>query len=66
MASNREVKDLIREIEQAGGEIRRSKRNAHLKVYLNGNLIGTISATPSDWRSIKNSRAQLRRNGLDI
>ncbi|WAB09248.1 HicA-like toxin [Gordonia phage LittleMunchkin] len=66
MASNKEIKDLIKQVQAAGAEVRTTKRNPHYKVYLGGRLIGTIPSTPSDWRGIKNSRAQLRRNGLDI
>ncbi|UJE15726.1 HicA-like toxin [Gordonia phage Ligma] len=62
----REVKDLVTRVEVAGGEVRRSKRNSHLKVYLDGRLIGVIPSTPSDHRALKNSISQLRRNGLAI
>ncbi|QIG58998.1 HicA-like toxin [Gordonia phage AnClar] len=66
MASNKDVKQLLKAVEAAGGEVRRSKRNPHYKIYLNGRLIGVVASTPSDHRTTLNDRAQLRRNGLDI
>ena len=38
----------------------------HFNVYpANGDRIVHIPLTPSDWRTIKNKRAQLRRVGID-
>ncbi|AWN04272.1 HicA-like toxin [Gordonia phage Sour] len=62
---SKDVAKLVAEVEAAGAEVRRAK-GQHLKVYLDGHLIGTIPSTPSDWRSLKNARSQLRRNGLGI
>lgn len=59
------IKDMIRRVEEAGGEIRRSRRG-HFKVYLEGRLIGSLPSTPGDRRTELNDIAMLRRNGLPI
>lgn len=63
----REARDLVRELVREGGwEMRRGKR--HLMVRLAGGGITTIPGSPSDWRSLKNTRADLdriRRLALD-
>lgn len=63
--ARKEVRHLIAEIEAAGGSVRRSK-SGHWKVYLNGHLVTSIPNTPSDWRGLLNSRALIRRAGIDI
>jgi hypothetical protein len=41
--------------------------NGHYKVYpANGERMVPIPATPSDWRTIRNKRGQLRRVGFDL
>jgi hypothetical protein len=65
MARASYVKEMIRRVEEAGGEIQRSRRG-HYKVYLEGRLIGSLPATPSDRRTELNDIAMLRRNGLPI
>lgn len=61
---NRDVKDLVRELEAQGFEVRRSKKN-HLKVYgLDGRLVTTLPATPSDHRWKRNALSVLRKAGF--
>ena len=59
------VREMQRRIEEAGGEVRRSK-SGHYKIYFEGRLIASLPATPSDWRSERNDIAQMRRAGLPI
>ncbi|MEV4454441.1 type II toxin-antitoxin system HicA family toxin [Microbispora sp. NPDC049633] len=61
--ANKEVKNLVKELEAQGFEVTRAKGN-HLKVYLDGKLITAMASTPSDIRSLANSIAFLRRNGF--
>lgn len=60
----REVKELVKAIKRAGGTVRACDN--HLKVYLGDTLIATMSSTPSDYRTIKNTIADLRRAGLPL
>ncbi|WNA13635.1 HicA-like toxin [Mycobacterium phage Phayeta] len=62
---SKETQDLIRLAEQAGATVEKSK-NGHFKVYVEGRMVSVIAGTASDWRSIKNTLAALRRAGLDI
>ncbi|QHB37398.1 hypothetical protein I5G58_gp096 [Mycobacterium phage BirdsNest] len=65
--THKDVRELLRRIEEAGGEVRPSRsKTGHWKVYKAGVLIGSLAGTPSDWRGLKNALAQLRRAGLDI
>ena len=65
-SSQKEVGQLIKQIEAAGGIVTKSKRNGHYKVYFEGRLITVLASTASDHRSIKNARSQCRRGGLDV
>lgn len=58
-----DVKQLIRQLERHGCEIRRTRRG-HFLVSFDGRVVGGLPGTPSDHRSLPNSRAQLRRNGV--
>ena len=64
---HKDLRDLLKRIEAAGGTVEPSRsKTGHWKVYLAGVFVGTLAGTPSDWRSMKNALAQLRRAGLDI
>lgn len=63
-AGNKELRKLLRAIERAGGAVVFSRR--HWKVYLDGVLIVTISASCSDRRAHFSVLADLRRAGLDV
>ena len=60
------VREMTRRIEEAGGEVRPSRRGGHYKVFFEGRLIASLPATPSDWRSERNDITQMRRAGLPI
>jgi hypothetical protein len=65
MAGKREVRQLIREIESLGAVVTTRRRHYRIKCP-NGALV-FMSATPSDYRAIKNARSDLRRiGGLQI
>lgn len=59
------MKELLRKLERQGCSIVRTKKG-HYKVFLNGQWVTTLSGTPSDWRSIRNSLAPLKRAGLRL
>jgi len=58
-----DVQILIRKLKEQGFTVAQAK-NSHYKVYKDGRLVGTLPATPGDWRSLRNSIAVLRRNGF--
>lgn len=60
------IREMQRRIEEAGGEVRPSRRGGHYKIYFEGRLIASLPSTPSDWRSERNDIAQMRRAGLPI
>lgn len=61
----KEIRRLVVAIEAAGGHVVRAK-SGHFKVYLNGHLVTSLPGTPSDWRGLKNTRALLRRAGVQL
>lgn len=61
--ANKDVTKLITQLSrQEGITVRRTRKN-HYRVYRDGLLIAGIPGTPSDWRSLRNTKAQLRRAG---
>lgn len=59
------VRQFVRDIERAGGEVIRSSSN-HLKVYVDGHFLMSMSSSPSDTNSIKSAARQLRKMGLPL
>lgn len=60
---NKNLKKLTKALEDQGFSVRVSKRG-HILVFNADGLVATFSGTPSDWRSLKNSMAALRRAGF--
>lgn len=60
---NKDLKKLTKALEDQGFSVRVSKRG-HILVFNADGLVATFSGTPSDWRSLKNSMAALRRAGF--
>jgi hypothetical protein len=61
---SKEMKQLVKQIEANGYTVVQSGRN-HLKVKNEaGGTVATMPGTPSDHRSILNTRAQMRRLGV--
>lgn len=58
----RETERLMREVEAAGATLKKAK-HGH-KVIKDGRVVASIPTTPSDHRSTKNTRADLKRAGL--
>lgn len=59
-----EVRDLIHDIRAAGGTL--VPGGSHPKVVFQGRVLDTVPLTPSDHRSVPNTRAKLRREGLPV
>jgi hypothetical protein len=59
-----ETKQLLKALAVQGFRAERGG-SGHWKVYnWSGRLVTTLSATPSDWRGMKNAVARLRREGF--
>ncbi|OEV11952.1 hypothetical protein [Streptomyces nanshensis] len=61
--AHKEVRDLIRKLERQGFTVKLAK-SGHYKIYKGSQLLGTLPATPSDARSLKNAVAALKRAGF--
>lgn len=59
----KDIKRLVGVLKAQGCTVQLT-RNSHLKVRRDGAVIGMLPGTPSDWRSLKNSVAHLRRAGV--
>lgn len=62
MNGRRETLTLVRQLEDSGATVTWTRSN-HLRVQKGGALV-FLASTPSDARSIRNSRALLRREGI--
>lgn len=60
---NKEVSKLLRDLEAQGFSVKRTKRG-HYQVTKDSVYFTTVPGTPSDWRSLANSVAALRRAGF--
>jgi hypothetical protein len=63
--ANKEIKALVRLAQERGWSVT-DTRNGHLKFQSPDGDIVFGPSTPSDWRSVKNMKAHLRRAGLPI
>lgn len=60
---DKETKRLLAEAERQGFTVTVSRRG-HPRVSLDGRLVATFAGSASDWRSVKNSLAAMRRAGF--
>lgn len=58
-----EVRTLLDAARAAGARVRRT-RSGHWQVFAPGGIV-IVPSTPSDWRGLRNARAELRRAGVD-
>lgn len=59
---DKETKKLVKSLLQQGFDVEPTKKG-HLRVYLDGVWVTTLSGTSSDWRSYRNALAVLKRAG---
>lgn len=59
----KDVQDVLRAAQAAGGWTGRRLKNGHVMLRHAGGATASIPATPSDYRSIRNARAQIKRGG---
>lgn len=60
---DKDLRKIVRALEDQGFEVTVTKRQ-HVVVSRDGQVIATFSGTASDWRSIRNGLAPLRRAGF--
>lgn len=60
---DKDMRKIIRALEDQGFEVTVTKRQ-HIVVTRDGQMIATFSGTASDWRSIRNGLAPLKRAGF--
>lgn len=60
---NKETRQLVRDLTRQGFATRTTSKG-HITVKRRGITVAVLAGTPSDWRSARNSLAQLRRAGF--
>lgn len=60
---DKDLRKIVKALEAQGFEVTVTKRQ-HVLVTRDGKMIATFSGTPSDWRSIRNGLAYLKRAGF--
>jgi hypothetical protein len=63
MSLKKDIKQLVDEIEGQGWVVRAAPRRSHFRCQAPGGAVTFLPMSPSDWRSVANCRAQLRRLG---
>ena len=61
---NKDLKKILKAAQAAGFETR-TTRKGHIEVTKDGRRITTFAGTASDYRSIRNGLAALRRAGIE-
>lgn len=61
----KKVQALLQEIEARPGWATERAKRGHWKIRHEGRLVTVLPVSPSDWRSLKNARAVLRRAGFE-
>ncbi len=65
MSNKQDLKPILRELNRRGYRVEKSPRNSHWRVYAPGGIV-FFSSSPSDWRAVRNIRADLKRYGIDL
>jgi len=60
---DKETRELAKALEAQGFDVKVTAKQ-HVMVSKNGRLIATFSGTASDWRSLRNALAPLKRAGF--
>lgn len=66
MSSGKDVRQLVEQLENQGWTVTMLRRRSHYKCQAPGGGTVFLPFSPSDWRSILNCRAQLRRMGAQL
>jgi len=60
---DKDLRKIVKALQAQGFNVETTTKG-HLAVYRDGALIATFSGTASDWRSIRNTLAPLKRAGF--
>lgn len=60
---DKDLRKITKALQAQGFDVEVTKRG-HVVVTRDGDLVATFSGTPSDWRSLRNTLARLRRAGF--
>ena len=63
--TDRDLRKLVRATEKQGAILSRTG-GGHIRMKLPGGQVAYTSATPSDFRTTRNLRAELRRKGMEL
>lgn len=66
MSKKREIKELVRELEDKGWRVIISQNNHHKAFHPDGEHMIVFANTPSDHRAIKNIRSMVKRIEREI
>lgn len=67
MSQKKEMTSIIRQLEQQGWTVTKARRNGHWQAKSpDGKGMAYFPSTPSDWRSVANTKARLRLLGAKI
>lgn len=61
---NRDIRELLQVCEDQGFHVRTTKGGHYLVTSPDREAVTTVPSTPSDWRSLRNCVAALRRYGF--
>ncbi|MFF9785658.1 hypothetical protein [Streptomyces nigrescens] len=65
MATKKDLKQLRKKLEEQGFEVVPTKKN-HYLVYKGKDFVTALPSTPSEYRGMKNSLADLKRFGFVV
>lgn len=65
MSPNKEVRQLLRKAKKQGWDVSKRKSN-HLLLESPDGATVMVPCSPSDWRSMKNCEAELKRAGMQL
>jgi hypothetical protein len=60
---DKDTKEILAEAERQGFSVSMTRKR-HPAIYRNGVWVTTFSGTASDWRSVKNALADMKRAGF--
>lgn len=60
---NKDVRKVVKALERQGFEVAATSKG-HLTVSKNGEVVAVLAGTASDWRSLRNGLAPLKRAGF--
>lgn len=60
---NKDLKKIIKALKEQGFDVEVTKKG-HIAVYRDGRFVAMFAGTPSDWRSMKNGLAAVKRAGF--